>query len=77
MAQRLPKRTYAVEINQAGIFYGYDQKTYEIVAKQCNRCNEWRFLNQFNNAGKGFAGKHSACKKCHRKRDRWGRLLWA
>jgi hypothetical protein len=55
--------------NKKGILYLYQWDTGEIVAKQCTGCGEWHFVNGFNKAGKGFAGSHSLCKKCHKGRN--------
>lgn len=62
-----------INSNRAGLVYLAIGK--EVTAKQCSRCGQLHDLDKFNKAGHGFAGKHSACKECHRKRDTRGRLL--
>lgn len=60
---------YVVGVNQRGVHYLYEWETGEVIAKQCTECGGWFFLDGFNKAGKGFAGTHSLCKECHRKRN--------
>lgn len=60
---------YGVNNNTKGVKYLYNMYTKEVIAKVCTRCNEWHFLNEFNKAGKGFAGTHSYCRTCHKESD--------
>jgi hypothetical protein len=55
--------------NQKGVEYLYNYFTDEVVAKKCTVCGEWKFQPEYNKAGKGFAGTHSLCRPCHRKRN--------
>lgn len=61
---------FGVNKNKKGVLYLYNIYSGEVIAKQCTRCGEWRFLNQFNKAGKGFAGTHSLCKSCQAERGK-------
>jgi hypothetical protein len=67
---------YCIAENKKGIKFMYSlyHGVDHVVAKVCTNCNEWHFLNGFNKAGKGFAGRHSLCKTCHRQRNAEYRL---
>lgn len=56
-----------VNQNKKGVMYLQHFVNDEPIAKQCTSCGEWKFLQDYNKAGKGFAGTHSLCKPCHRK----------
>jgi hypothetical protein len=59
-----------VNKNQKGVHYMEVWDSKEVVAKQCTNCNSWKFLDEFNKAGKGFAGTHSLCRSCHKGRNK-------
>ncbi|CDQ21678.1 hypothetical protein [Halobacillus karajensis] len=50
--------------------YLYNNSMDLVVARTCNGCGQWHMMDRFNKAQKGFEGKHSLCKECHRKADR-------
>lgn len=56
--------------NQKGVEYLYNYFTDEVIAKKCTVCGKWKFQPEYNKAGKGFAGTHSLCRTCHRKRNK-------
>lgn len=53
--------------NKRGVLCAVKWDTGEVVAKQCTACEKWTFLDGFNKAKKGYAGKHSMCRPCHTK----------
>jgi predicted nucleic-acid-binding protein len=63
-----------VQKNQKGVQFIEHWITDEVIAKVCTSCNSWKFIDEFNKAGKGYVGTHSLCKPCHRKRNRELRL---
>lgn len=57
---------YKVNFNQRGVFYMEEINSKRVIAKRCTKCSTWKFLNDFNKAGKGFSGTHSLCRSCHK-----------
>jgi hypothetical protein len=60
---------YVYNKNQKGVEYLVNHYTSEVIAKKCTSCGKWKFQDEYNKAGKGFAGTHSLCRPCHRKRN--------